>query len=167
MSVISGGRDISSMTALLLLSNKVGANPFMVDMYKKNALHFLLLKGHKEQTDIVDAILKRPDISAHINDVTTYGDTAMHIACIRRDKACIIKLLEKGAKLDITNGDGHTSIDLLRLDAAERLEFLKKYLTPGRNSNADLGELTEVATIDETFDSDPDAIEKNINSQSV
>ncbi|UWW96835.1 MAG: ankyrin repeat domain-containing protein [Candidatus Cardinium sp.] len=167
---IAYGREIQPTSALLLLSNEFNANPFIKDSYGKNALHFLLLKGHEIQRCIIDAILKRKDIREHINDATLLGDTAMHIACARRDIRCITQLLEKGASLFIKNCDGQAPIDLLHLNEEKRLDFLirdNQYLDlttcPGISKR---DKLLEVATIDKKiFNSDPYIIKKKIEKK--
>ncbi len=162
---ISYGRAISPEASLTLL-REFNANPFIFDNANKNALHFLLLKGHEVQRSIVDEILSHKDIKKHINDKTICGDTALHIACARRDEKFITQLLEKGADLNVKNKNGQTPIDMLHLNEKERLEFLslKKYLDLSCVSNRDIKYL---ATVDkEIFNSDPQVIEEKIKENS-
>ncbi|WP_339048270.1 ankyrin repeat domain-containing protein [Candidatus Mesenet endosymbiont of Phosphuga atrata] len=158
---ISYGKAITPEASLILL-REFDANPFICDKDNKNALHFLLLKGHDVQRRIVDEVLNHKDIKKHIDDKTIYGDIALHIACARRDEKFIAQLLEKGASLEIKNKNGQTPIDILHLSEQERLEFLssKAYLNLSHIANRDLEYL---ATIDkEIFNSDPQAIEAKI-----
>lgn len=164
---ISCGKAVEPTFALVLLSEDFNANPFIPDVYGKNALHFLLLQGHEVQRCIVDSVLNRKDSEEHINDLTICGDTPMHIACARRDVQFIAQLLKKGASLEIKNHDGLTPIDVLHLDEKQRLNFLIKenqYLDlSGINHKDEEDKLAYVATINkEIFNLDPFVIEKNI-----
>ncbi|XGA08974.1 MAG: ankyrin repeat domain-containing protein [Wolbachia endosymbiont of Xenopsylla cheopis] len=178
---ISYGRDVSPRASLTLLCN-FSANPFITDEAGKNALHFLLFKGHDIQKCIVEEILNHRDIEKHINDKTICDDTALHIACARRDERLIIQLLKKGADLCIKNKYGKTSIDMLGLDEQKRLGFLSSRLNLRPATKYDIGPILfftnsiakfytvdhvdkfeDVATIDEKiFNSDPKAIEAKI-----
>ncbi|GHM58146.1 MAG: hypothetical protein sL5_03330 [Candidatus Mesenet longicola] len=158
---ISYGRAITPEASLILL-REFDANPFICDKDNKNALHFLLLKGHDVQRCIVDEVLNHKDIKKHIDDKTIYGDTALHIACARRDEKFITQLLEKGASLEIKNKNGQIPTDMLHLNEQERLEFLSSeaYLDPSTVIDRDLEHL---ATINkEIFNSDPQAIVEKI-----
>jgi ankyrin repeat protein len=152
---ISYGKAIKPAGALAMLQI-LKADPFLADKDGKNALHFLLLKGHEVQRCIVDEILTHEDVIEHINDQTTQGDTALHIACARRDENLIIQLIEKGADLNIENKNGKTPADMLRLTEEEIKKFISSYL----DSEDDL---EYVATIDSNvFNLNPEAIEKKM-----
>lgn len=159
---ISYGKAVKPDGALILLK-MFNANPFIPDNNGKNALHFLLLKGHDTQRCIVDEVLKHTDINKHINDKTVHGDTCLHIACVRRDESWIAFLLEKGADLNIKNKKGQTPIDLLYLAEKERLAFLSASEYLGFESD-----LEYVATINkEIFNSDPKIIEEKYDGKKV
>ncbi|WP_339045175.1 ankyrin repeat domain-containing protein [Candidatus Mesenet endosymbiont of Agriotes lineatus] len=135
---ISSGRDVSPRASLTLLCD-FSANPFITDKVGKNALHFLLLKGHDVQRCIVDEILNHRDIEKYINDKTICGDTALHIACARRDERFIIQLLEKGANPWIKNKYNKTPIDMLGLDEQKRLGVLSLRLNLRPATKYDIG----------------------------
>lgn len=190
MRFISAGRDLVDQSSILMFLNEYNADPFVFnDRDRKNALHFLLLKGHRVQQCVIDACLKHAAIREHINDPTIYGDTALHIACARRDRANIAHLLKHGAvtSLDVVNKIGQKPVDMLHMSESERSKYLLLYLDylllylneDGIFSNVqdlvgyiqspmedrEKKHLNHVSTIeDEVFNSDPVVIENYINN---
>ncbi|ROT47413.1 ankyrin repeat domain-containing protein [Candidatus Cardinium hertigii] len=157
MSLVAMGRECNQV-GLLMLLRTYKADPFIVDSENKNALHFLLLKGHEVQRFIVDEVLKNPTTKDHINDQTKEGDTALHIACARRDIKHILALLEKGASTKIRNRNRQLPLDMLFMERVNRLEFLSNYLLIYDD------DLEDVATIDDAiFDADPKEIHEQVS----
>ncbi|MDD9139921.1 MAG: ankyrin repeat domain-containing protein [Candidatus Cardinium sp.] len=182
MQIISNGSDLVNQTMPLLFLRTFKADPFVYNYRdKKNVLHFLLLKGHNAQQCVINAIQQHPAIKAHINDQTIYGDTALHLACVRRDLANIKQLLKHGAKdsLHMVNKIGKKPVDMLLIPTEERMRWIYLYLGFDNlsadyfNSSERLAKylklplleeekkaLSYVATIDEKkFNADPNAIE--------
>ncbi|WP_221179570.1 hypothetical protein [Candidatus Cardinium hertigii] len=183
MRIISSGRELINQdqdkAISLMFLRDFKSDPFAPHPRdKKNALHFLLLKGHPEQKASLDTVLGHPLIRDHINDQTIYGDTALHIACARRDMSIIIRLLEKGAadSLDVSNCFGKKPFELMQMSEEKRLQFLLLYLNASDDtfSDTELCNLSSlplcdeqkrwlncVATINSSiFNSDPKLIEK-------
>ncbi|WP_162534200.1 ankyrin repeat domain-containing protein [Candidatus Cardinium hertigii] len=182
MQVISNGRDLVDQMLPLMYLRTFKADPFVYNYRdRKNALHFLLLKGHDVQQCIINVIQQHPAIKAHINDQTIYGDTALHLACVRRDLTNIKQLLKHGAKdsLHMVNKIGKKPVDMLLMPTEERMRWIYLYLGFD-NLSADYFNNSErlakylklalleeekkalayVATIDEKkFNADPNAIE--------
>lgn len=173
MECIANGNDGTYPRVATLLLTTYQASPFVKDHKDdKNALHLLLLKDHLEQQIILEAVLNHSAADQFINAQTGYGDTALHIACARRDGAKIKMLLMKGADKNISNSDGQRPKDMLYMDETGRLKFLWKYLNweNGFCGSNGLGDFTlqdsnalsgGIATIDMgVFNSDPDILER-------
>lgn len=127
------------------LIEKFNSDPFINDASNRNSLHLLVAKGHKEklntgniyrsnpdhdnQLPLFAKILEHPNIARHINDQDIDGNTALHIACIRRDIDYIKPLIEHGANLNIMNQKNkRTPLQILSMPAIHRETILSSIL---------------------------------------
>lgn len=130
-----------------LMNTFDGVDPFIIDRKGKNTLQFIIAKSRKHESHIVnikeieasdyqnqfllfERILKHKEIKEHINDQGLDGQTALHIACARRDFDYIKLLIENGASLEIKNDNGQSPIDVLKLNEEERIKIVAKIITP-------------------------------------
>ena len=124
-------------------------NPWIEDWMCKTALHLIVIKGHKINTEdpknyerftseynqllmkyhqdqrlIMYKILKNSEILKNINRGDIYGNTSFNYTCTRRDIEYINLWIEAGANIEIKNNTGMTSIEILDKNEFERLALL-------------------------------------------
>ncbi len=114
---------------------------FLKQAIDNNALFLMLTKGYKDKTsggatfneqysalNIAKKIKETIENDAFkelINQKCRLGNTALHIACARRDTETINFLIESGADIELQNEHGFTPFDMLDLDYKDACELCK------------------------------------------
>lgn len=128
---------------------------FLENVFHKTALIFSIAKGysHSEkiipilkmashsQSTVIDAFLKHPNIKMIINAQDDRGNTALHLACIHRDKQLISRLLQAGANPSLQNKNGQTPRDII-----ERTSYLEANMTLGEYTGTDYLQMNQTVT---------------------
>lgn len=115
--------NAANNTAMLLLNRGEKLN---LDVNRKdtvhsgNALALVIAKGHKERKEFgipSSFVVAQKLVEMHANPNLTdiWGNTALHLACARREEAVIMLLLGAGADMTIRNADGKTPLEMLDL----------------------------------------------------
>ena len=86
---------------------KQGSNPYLVD---ENGLNALLLAAKKGLSGVVANMLEIKAVDPNVQDQKL--NTALHFAAILNDTVTCEILLENGAKVESTKGDGETPLHL-------------------------------------------------------
>ena len=163
------------LKAIKLMDLFPDVDPFIKDDMKKNALHFIITKGRKDQDTynqfhIFEKILTHTKIKNHIDDVDGFGNTALQIACARRDFDYIELLIKAGANPELKNQKNQSAIDILNLDEKDRLIVLMNIVRPNKifteKSIAETKNIAcEVASFDDKiFNSSSEALQDKINN---
>lgn len=113
-----------------------------------SSLHLALAKGYKDRTqdgtsltvsnlDLAKKMLKQ---GADPNILNRCGFSALHIACIRRDREMVEALLIAGANPSLPTRDGRSCMELLELSHEEASAAIRSitppFLLPERDFNA-------------------------------
>lgn len=133
----------SYASALALI--RTGLCDFTIkDAYGKTPLHLLVAKNYTNVTKDGDPILRpttelieemmaqvhdKPQVKqALLDSQDALGNTALHIACLRRDTKTIAYLLNQGARTDITNSEGKRPVDMLNAPK-EQVQSILDWMT--------------------------------------
>lgn len=89
------------------------------------ALHLAVGKGQEGSREPNRAIARMiVDLGADIDMQNRQGNTALHLACLRRDPDMIQFLLERGAKTNLRNADGKTAEEMMATAYDKACEIL-------------------------------------------
>lgn len=89
------------------------------------ALHLAVGKGQEEERAPNGQIARRiVELGANVNIQNKYGNTPLHLACLRRDLDMMHFLSQNGASLTLRNADGKTPGDMLTATHAEASAIL-------------------------------------------
>ncbi|MCF6776009.1 ankyrin repeat domain-containing protein [Thiotrichales bacterium 19X7-9] len=151
----------NSCSSAIILIKHFETDLTISDLYGKNALHTAILKGrehlgdqgdiwsqafasHSEKTmnDVIISLLEESrnrkfDINAQMSD----GNTALHLAYLRKDMSLVKYLIETcGADGNIKNTNGEKPIDLLNKNSNEIRIYLEKSIVAYtyKPTNADM-----------------------------
>lgn len=128
-----------------LIQNAPYETDYNILGHGNTALHLALAKGYTNRTrdgapltvSSID-LMRRLIPHTNVNMPGRGGNTALHIACIRRDPVMISELLRAGADHVQINSSGETPFDMLKKSDAEAHQFLKStacvYLLENRAS---------------------------------
>jgi ankyrin repeat protein len=121
-------------------------NPNISDGTGATLLHLAAIKGRSE---IVQAMIQTAFVTPlAINQIDQWGHTAMHHACILVRKAVFDLLYQAGARLDITNKQGRTPLELIQWNISryDLTTLLQKncLINPARASLANFNHIVDV-----------------------
>lgn len=88
-----------------------------------SALHIAVAKGYRDRSkhnEVLkfsnhELVRKMLELGANANLQNSYGETPLHLACLRHDKEMIRDLLSAGANPNLRNKDGKTPFEMIDL----------------------------------------------------